>query len=323
MSLAMRVAASAFFFCAAPALVGCGGYATPGRAADLSVLGVAAADAAQTDPAVSTELARRPLARFPTGVAVARIQAPGYRSPTADGWGRGAYSLVSVRDVEDLKQVGRLAALPGVHAIAPVGRLLVPQELNTDVELRNAAAKLRADVLLVYTLDTTFTVDDKAAPLTVVTLGLSPNHLARVVCTASAVLMDTRNGYVYGVAEGTSRQGQLASAWTSESAVDDASRRAEREAFRSLVDELEQTWDGVYETYGRRPQPLPPQADRWPQPDPPSPSSQHAPVRAESHPNRMPLLIGVGEEAAAPPRGTSTRGDREPGADGWVRQTHP
>src|SRR5258706_577198 len=82
-----------------------------------------------------------------------------------------------------------------------------------------------ADMLLVYAVDTTFRGQDNAAPLSVITLGLSPNQQAQVVCTASAVLMDTRNGYIYGVAEATDRGTQLTSAWTSGSAVDQARTR--------------------------------------------------------------------------------------------------
>ena len=130
-----------------------------------------------------------------------------------------------------------------------MNRLLLPPQLNSDMDLRQAAAALHADVLLVYTLDTTFRVEDSLAPLTVVTLGLSPNQHARVVCTASAVLLDTRNGFVYGVAEATQQGTQLASAWTSGAAVDDTRRRTETQAFDKLVGELEKTWVGVVRTY--------------------------------------------------------------------------
>lgn len=118
------------------------------------------------------------------------------------------------------------------------------------MELRKAAALLHADMLLIYTLDTTFSVEDKAAPLTFVTLGLSPNQQARLLCTASAVLMDTRNGYIYGVSEATERQSQLTNAWTSTTAVDEARRRTESAAFEKLVGQMEQTWTGVVKSIG-------------------------------------------------------------------------
>ena len=76
--------------------------------------------------------------------------------------------------MENPGQVARLARLPAVTRLAPVNRLLLPHELKSDVELRQAAATLRADMLLVYTLDTTFRVQDKLAPLSVVTLSFRP-----------------------------------------------------------------------------------------------------------------------------------------------------
>ena len=233
------------------ALTGCAAYATPGRGADLAAFGVRPEVRDQlSDPAVVRSLGKQPLASLPTGIAVARVQAPGYRSETTESWGTGQYSIVTTRDVETDQQVERLNKLPLVTGIAPINRLLLPRELQSDLELRNAAAQLHAGMLLIYTLDTTFRVQDKAAPLTLVTLGLSPNQQAQVVTTASAVLLDTHNGYVYGVAEATDRSTQLASAWTSTSAVDDARRRTETKAFDKLVDDLEKVWGGVVRIHG-------------------------------------------------------------------------
>jgi hypothetical protein len=206
----------------------------------------------QGDPSIVAAMGTQPLAHFPTGIAAVRIQASGYRSDTAEGWGTGRYSIITTRDIEGPADMGRLAKLPLVSGVGPINRLLLPTNLESDRELREAAARMHADVLLVYTLDTTFLVEDKAAPLTVVTLGLSPNQQAKVVCTASALLMDTRNGYLYGIAEATDRQDQLASAWTSSAAVDQTRRRTESKAFSKLVSELEKTWAGVVQTYASR-----------------------------------------------------------------------
>jgi hypothetical protein len=234
---------------------GCGcaaHYATPGRGANLREI---AADAPMLpsagEPSIVAAMGTQPLAHFPTGIAAVRIQAPGYESKTVKGWGEGRYSIVTTRDIEAPADLERLAKLPMVSGVGPINRLLLPTHLETDRELREAAARMHADVLLLYTLDTTFQVEDKAAPLTVVSLGLSPNKQAKVLCTASALLMDTRNGYLYGVAEATDRQDQFTSAWTSATAVDQARRRTETKAFGKLVGELEKTWAGVVQTYAR------------------------------------------------------------------------
>src|SRR5207248_2072656 len=193
---------------------GCAAYATPGRGADLRAVGVTSAMAAVgTEPGIEQQLNKKPLASLPTGIAVVRLQAPGYRSATAEGFGQGRYSVVTTRDVEPEAAVQRLAQMPMVSGVAPINRLLLPEHLESDAELRHAAAQLHADVLLVYTVDTTFRKNDLAEPLTLVTLGISPNQKATIVSTASAVLMDTRNGYVYGVSEATARGSKLMGAW--------------------------------------------------------------------------------------------------------------
>lgn len=235
-------------------LTGCASsYVAPGGAADPSALGVPAdvgqARRRQTDPDVSRELDKRPLAAFPAAVAFVRVQAPGYASYTNQGYGAGAYSVVTTRDVEKDEHLARLSALPMLAGVAPINRLLLPPTLTDDYALREAAARVHADLLLVYTFDTTFEVGDQARPLTVVTLGLSPSKQARVATTVSAVLMDTRNGYVYGVAEATERQRKTTNAWQSEEAVDEARRATESAAFEKLVGELETMWAGVVGRY--------------------------------------------------------------------------
>jgi len=236
-------------------LAGCVEYTAPGGPADMAVMGVEpqlqADRAAQTGYTMQEKFDRKPLAKFPTAVAVARVQAPGYRSRTAGSHGQGAYSVVTTRDVETDEQVERLAKLPMVKGIAPLNRMLLPPELKSHADLRDAAASLQADVLVIYTLDTNFYVRDMAKPLSVVSLGLSPNQKARVTTTASAVVMDTRNGYVYGLAEASETTNRLASAWTNDDAVDAARLKSESAAFEKLVDELEKTWTNVVARYAK------------------------------------------------------------------------
>ena len=230
---------------------GCVEYATPGRAADLRAVGVTQAIVASgTEAGIEQHLGKKPLAALPTGLAVVRLQAPGYRSATAQGFGEGRYSVVTTRDVEPEAAVGRLAKMSMVNGVATINRLLLPEKLQSDVELRNAAAQLHADMLLIYTVDTTFQKNDLAEPLTLVTLGLSPNQRATIVSTASAVLMDTRNGYVYGVCEATTRTTKLMGAWGSNDAIDESRLKTEGEAFEKLVGQVEKMWVGVVKEFG-------------------------------------------------------------------------
>ena len=230
-------------------IAGCSSYATPGRAADFKAMGVTRDQL--TDSGISEALAKQPLATLPCGIAAVRIQAPGYRSATAEGWGTGRYSVITTRDIEKDEQFEHLGNMPMIKGIAPINRLLLPEQLNSDMELRKAAAVLHADMLLIYTIDTTFNTRDEVAPLTVITLGLSPSQVVHVISTASAILIDTRNGYLYGYAEATEKTDQLASEWTQAPAIDAARRRAEERSFDKLTHELEKTWGKVVTTYAR------------------------------------------------------------------------
>ena len=234
------------------ALVGCNSmYQTPGKAADFSKIGLTEQDVkAMTDFSVRDALAKKPMLVFPTAIAVVRVQAENYQYRRANGedvttYGHGAYSVITTRDVEKDADFERIAKLPQVLGVAPLKRLLLSSNLNSDLELRTAAAKLHAGLLLYYTFDTTFHTDEHGAPLSVFTLGIAPNHEAHVTSTASAVLMDVNNGYVYGVYEATSKKQQIANAWTSGEAMDQIREKAEREAFENLIHDFTTGWTSV------------------------------------------------------------------------------
>jgi hypothetical protein len=231
-------------------LSGCASYRVPGGPADLRALGVSEDFVEQnTDAAIAGRLALKPLAGFPTAIAVVRVQDRGYVSYTARGYGEGRYTVVTVRDVETDEDFDRLHQLPMVRGIAPLNRLVLPTRLRDDSDLRQGAATVRADMLLIYTFDTTFEVKDKVPPLGILTLGLFPDDHARIASTVSAVLMDTRNGYVYALLEATVRKEKTTSGWTRDAVVDEVRREAETEAFQKLVGEFETTWQRVVDEY--------------------------------------------------------------------------
>lgn len=227
-------------------LTGCASYTTPGGPADFNALGVEARPAgAATDYAIAERMARKPASAYPATIAVARLQSGGYYSHTVRSYGTGSFGVVTTRDVETDEQFERVASLPGVAGLAPMNRLVLTNRIENEKDLREAAATLQADMLLLYTFDTVFDTGTTVPALGVITLGLFPNKEARVTSTASAVLIDTRTGYVYAVCEATNKAEQLANAWSSGDAVDDARRRAERRAFEALVGEFENAWPNV------------------------------------------------------------------------------
>jgi hypothetical protein len=105
--------------------------------------------------------------------------------------------------------------------------------------------------VLLYTVDTSFrTETTEIGPLQLVSLGFFPNKKAKVTSTCAAALVDTRTGYVYGVAEWTTHDDQRSDLWSSREAIEKARARAERGAFDGALAEVEKLWAGVSSTHG-------------------------------------------------------------------------
>ncbi len=226
--------------CSALFLSSCASYVTPGREADLSTF---------TDPRVKKAFVARPAIQFPANLAVVRIQESGYRSESAQGYGSGAYSVVTTRDIETEQDIDMISSLEGVAGVVTLNRLLLPKSLSSDLDLRESAAKLQADAILIYTLATEFSDNDVIAPLTTLSLGLAPNRRYKINSTASAILMDTKTGYIYGaLEEGDSRSG-LTIAWGSSNAIEAARKKAERAAYDKLLASFPPFWTRIYNRY--------------------------------------------------------------------------
>jgi len=129
--------------------------------------------------------------------------------------------------------------------------MLLSGEVNSVKDLRLGAAALKADLLLVYSIDTRFHVESQdIGPLALMSLGFLRNKKAQVTATASAALFDVRTGFVYGVAESTATEEQRATVWSSQGAVETSRLRAESEAFQELLNEYEKLWRGIVREHG-------------------------------------------------------------------------
>lgn len=80
-----------------------------------------------------------------------------------------------------------------------------------------------------------------------VTLGLSPTRRVFVRVAASALLMDTRTGFIYAALEANEKRQVTTNAWESRETADRARRDAEKAAFKALVSEFEMTWPRIVE----------------------------------------------------------------------------
>ena len=228
--------------CCAALLAGCSTYQTPGG-------GVALGAIAETD--IAEAFQREPSVRFPAQMAVARVAGAGYWSRSNRGYGTGAFSILTTRDIETEASLARLAGMPRVAAVAPISRLLVPAQLESTRDLRTAAAQLRADVLLIYTIDTRFrTETTELGPLQTIALGFLPSKKAVVTSTCAFMIVDVRTGFVYGTGETTASEDQRSNVWGTEGAIEEARLKAERRAFEDGLGEIESLWRGVVARYG-------------------------------------------------------------------------
>ncbi|MEL6215433.1 MAG: hypothetical protein AAFQ99_07140 [Pseudomonadota bacterium] len=218
-------------------LGGCATYTTPGGPVVISDLAT---------PEINRLMTREPAADFPANIAVVQIQASGYRSLNTTGFGEGRYSVVLDRNEASERVLQQLGSLEGVASIGPLNRLLLPTRMDSVQSLREAAAKLRADMLLLYTFDTGFQVGDRRfRPLNTVALGFLNNKKITVTTTASAIIYDVRTEYIYGLAEATNSDTREVSMWGNQRIVDALRIETEHTALKMLGDEIERTWAGI------------------------------------------------------------------------------
>jgi hypothetical protein len=218
-------------------LTACASYRTPGGGVSIPEL---------TTPSVADAMARKPAASWPARIIAVRVQGAGYQSYSNRSYGQGRYSVVTTRDIETEADFARLGAMPQVAGVGALNRLLLPGNLESADELRTAAAQLQGDIVFMYTIDTSFRTDtQQIGPLQLVSLGFFPNKKAKVTSTCAIALIDTRTGYVYGVAESTSKEDQRSDLWNSEEAIEKARARAERGAFVAALGETEKLWAQV------------------------------------------------------------------------------
>jgi hypothetical protein len=227
-------------------LSGCATYIPPGAKADLQIF---------APPSIQEEFARKPTNPFPASIAVVRVQAPAYNNyylqQHGGRYGSGRYSVIMVKEVDESPQFERISRLSQIAGVVTINRMLLPEHLGSDQEIRVAASRLQADLVFLYTFDTSFFDTDMAKPLSVVTLGLSPTRKISAVTTASALLVDTRTGYIYSAYEVTEKAGTLATSWGSRDSADETRRKTEQEAFKKLVDDFVITWPKVLERHSK------------------------------------------------------------------------
>lgn len=213
--------------------------------------GVSIAAISEKDDDIADAFTREPALVFPARIAVTRVAASGYRSMTNTGYGGGAFSVITTRDIEREPALDRLMRLPQVADVAAIARIIVPADLSSTRDLRQAAAQLRADALLVYTVDTSFrTESTQIGPLQTIALGMFSTENAIVTSTCSFAIIDVRTSFLYGVGEATASEEKRSNLWGTRDAADKARMAAETEAFDQAMGEVGKLWQSILTTHG-------------------------------------------------------------------------
>jgi hypothetical protein len=174
------------------------------------------------------------------------VQAPQYRSYSSESLGNGRFSVLTNQELLAESHMSAIQTWPALAGVVPINRLLLPPKFESFDDLRLSAAQIQADVLLVYTLDTAFRVQGRGyGPLAAISLGVVPDRDAYITSTASALFIDVRTGFIYGVAEATAKTTGLTNVWSSRSTIDKKRVEAEQQAFDGLMTQAATTWKGI------------------------------------------------------------------------------
>lgn len=184
-------------------------------------------------------LAMRPRAPLPAALAVVRVQdAPRYEA----GGLRFEHALQECEGWEDRRLV-RLGELPQVTRVRLASELLSKGRIENDVDLRRIGGRLGADVLLVYTIDSSASMS--SGVLENLAALVLPMQRHRATATVRALLMDVRSGYVYASEQNTASERTRASVWGHTDAAQRTVERAERGALEGLVERLGRVWSEI------------------------------------------------------------------------------
>ncbi|TAJ19109.1 MAG: hypothetical protein EPO68_06830 [Planctomycetota bacterium] len=224
---------------------------------DLGSLGIAApapdaangaASGASSDP-VAAAYARAPQAQLPARVAVARLESretePSWRRETSPRTTSAKLVLANKADAVTSAAYQRLAALPEVADLTPLNTLVAAQTIESQEQLRAAAAAVQADLVYAYTFDSYAKTRTNLPGLYVLSLGLLgflPLVSIEVETTASGALIDVRSGYVYGVADATETIKSSTDGWSLDEDIPRTREKAETAAFEKLNAAFEQRW---------------------------------------------------------------------------------
>lgn len=114
---------------------GCATYIPPGAKADLQLF---------APPDIQAGFAVKPSNPFPASMAVIRVQSPTYSNYYIQqrggnyGSGSGRYSVILTKEANEDSSLECLNKLPQLAGLVTINRMLLPERLESDREIRGA-----------------------------------------------------------------------------------------------------------------------------------------------------------------------------------------
>ena len=194
-----------------------------------------------SDPLIARAANAKPTMHFPATIAIA---------PNDHGVREYLRALEAHGKLDSLNSLPQLARTVVLSPVI-VGETDHEHRITQDLRLREAAAKMHADAVLIVAIETQATDGSIIAPLTGLSLGLLPNRRYELISTAFAALVDTRTGYIYGTNEKSRARSGITMSWGGDDVIRRARSKVEREAMEKLFADFPSFWRGVVATHHR------------------------------------------------------------------------
>lgn len=190
---------------------------------------------ATEDPSrVSSSGRRRATVKFPTRVAVVRVEDNRYSQ---------GVRLFDGRDLERPEHAASVQRLRGVTGMVSLNHISLQSGQVSYETLRKEALEIGAPMLAVYRFTTHEKSVEQAALLNTAALGILPTVKQQVVSNVSLIVQDARTGHTYGVMEKQAVEEFRSSMWGSNSSRENAKQRTRSQAFHELMSDLPQFWN--------------------------------------------------------------------------------
>ncbi|MDF1730570.1 MAG: hypothetical protein P1U49_03640 [Minwuia sp.] len=196
-----------------------------------------------------------PLLRFPARIGLARLDGL-YRSdvPPAEASGWIAVAETMQDGIGELVPINHMLGDEAANSVGLNNNGWTAQQISI-AKIRLAAARQHLDAVIIYRTQAesesgaTFAA---ALDYTLVGTFLVPGHMVEAQSVATAVILDVRNGYMYGEVTETATKTRLTNYWSTRDAERSSSEAASVRAALKLAPAVGAVLEQMYETQLRK-----------------------------------------------------------------------